>query len=83
MFRRIVKNENITAANKIIIADVEGYWNHLLQLLDHMRIESFIRAETDVFLDVATTVDEVIPLYHQRLSQVRQKVPLAAIRQQL
>ena len=70
-------------AKPIIIADVEGYWSHLLKLLEHMRSESFIRAETDVFLDVAKTVDEVIPLYRQRLGQSRQKVPLAAIRQQL
>ena len=70
-------------AKPIIITDVEGYWSHLLKLLEHMRAESFIRAETEVFLDVAKTVDDVIPLYFQRLSQVRQKVPLAAIRQQL
>ena len=70
-------------AKPIIIADVEGYWSHLTKLLDHMRAEAFIRAETQVFLEVAKSVDEIIPLYRQRLSQVRQKVPLAAIRQQL
>ncbi len=70
-------------AKPIIIADVAGYWSHLLQLLDHMRAEAFIRAETEVFLDIAKTVDDVVPLYHQRLGQTRQKVPLAAIRQQL
>ena len=70
-------------AKPIIIADIEGYWGHLLQLLDHMRAEGFIRAETDVFLDVAKTVDEVLPLYHQRLTTARPKVPLAAIRKQL
>ncbi|MBG1232078.1 TIGR00730 family Rossman fold protein [Aestuariivirga litoralis] len=70
-------------AKPIIVADFEGYWEHLLKLLDHMRAEQFIRAETEVFLDVAKTVDEVVPLYHARLGQARQKVPLAAIRQQL
>jgi len=70
-------------AKPVIIADVAGYWTHLLKLLDHMRAEGFIRADTDVFLDVAKTVDDVIPLYHQRLSTARQKVPLAAIKQQL
>ena len=70
-------------AKPIIIADIEGYWSHLLQLLDHMRAEGFIRAETDVFLDVAKSVDEVLPLYHQRLTTARPKVPLAAIRNQL
>ena len=70
-------------AKPIIVADVEGYWTHLLQLLEHMRAEAFIRAETEVFLDVAVAVEEVIPLYRQRLTTARPKVPLAAIRQQL
>ena len=70
-------------AKPIIVADIASYWSNLLKLLDHMRAEAFIRAETEVFMDVASTIDEVIPLYHQRLSQTRQKVPLAAIRQQL
>jgi uncharacterized protein (TIGR00730 family) len=70
-------------AKPVIVADVASYWEHLLKLLDNMRAEKFIRAETEVFLDVAKTVDDVIPLYLQRLSTARQKVPLAAIRQQL
>jgi len=70
-------------AKPVIVADVGGYWAHLLKLLDHMRAENFIRADTEVFLDVAKTVDDVIPLYRQRLTTARQKVPLAAIRQQL
>ena len=67
----------------VIVANLEGYWAHLLKLLDQMRAEAFIRAETEVFLDVAKTVDEVIPLYYERLAKTRQKVPLAAIRRQL
>jgi uncharacterized protein (TIGR00730 family) len=70
-------------AKPIIVADVQGYWSHLLKLLDHMRAENFIRAETEVFLDIAESIDDVVPLYRQRLGQTRQKVPLAAIRQQL
>ena len=70
-------------AKPVIIADVAGEWEHLLKLLDHMRAEAFIRADTEVFLDVAKTIDDVIPLYHQRLKMTRQKVPLAAIKQQL
>ncbi|MDP8995682.1 MAG: TIGR00730 family Rossman fold protein [Pseudomonadota bacterium] len=70
-------------AKPVIIVDVAGYWEHLLKLLDHMRAEGFIRADAEVFLDVAKTIDDVIPLYRQRLSTARQKVPLAAIKQQL
>ncbi len=70
-------------AKPVIVLDVQQYWTHLLKLLDHMRAEEFIRSETEVFLDVAKEVDEIVPLYHQRLGKTRQKVPLAAIRQKL
>ena len=70
-------------AKPVIIADIAGYWEPLLKLLDLMRAEGFIRAEAEVFLDVAKSVSEVIPLYRQRLTTARAKVPLAAIRQQL
>ncbi len=70
-------------AKPIIVCDVAGYWSHLMSLLQHMRSEGFIRAEADVFLDIALQVEDVVPLYRSRLGQTRQKVPLAAIRQQL
>ena len=70
-------------AKPIIVADVENYWHHLIELLSHMRNEGFVRPETEVVLDVTKSIDDVIPLYRQRLSTVRQKVPLASIRQQL
>ena len=70
-------------AKPIIVADVAGYWAHLLKLIDHMRAEAFIRTETEVILDVAKDVSEVIPLYRQRHDQSRPKIPLAAIRRQL
>ncbi|MDE2384380.1 MAG: TIGR00730 family Rossman fold protein [Alphaproteobacteria bacterium] len=70
-------------AKPIIVCDVAGYWGHLLGLLQHMRAEGFIRAEADVFLDIAKSVGEVIPLYEQRLATARPKIPLAAIKDQL
>ena len=70
-------------AKPIIVCDVAGYWGHLLGLLDHMRDEGFIRAEADVFLDVAKTVADVIPLYENRLIKARAKVPLAEIQDKL
>ena len=70
-------------AKPVIIADVAGYWKPLLTLIDQMRAEGFIRVQTDVVLEVAQSVDNVIPIYRQRLSMTRQKVPMAAIKQQL
>ena len=70
-------------AKPIIVCDVAGYWGHLLGLLNHMRDEGFIRAEADIFLDVAKTVADVIPLYENRLIKAQPKVPLAAIQDKL
>jgi uncharacterized protein (TIGR00730 family) len=67
----------------IIVCDVAGYWSHLRALLQHMRGEGFIRAEADVFLDVAKDVQDVVPLYRERFGKARPKVPLAAIKDQL
>jgi uncharacterized protein (TIGR00730 family) len=67
----------------IIVCDVAGYWTHLQALLHHMRGEGFIRAEADVFLDVAKDVQDVVPLYRERFGTARPKVPLAAIKDQL
>ncbi len=70
-------------AKPIIVCDVAGYWGHLLGLLDHMRGEGFIRAEAEIFLDVAKTVADVIPLYENRLLKAQAKVPLAEIQDKL
>jgi uncharacterized protein (TIGR00730 family) len=45
----------------ILIANIEGFWDPLLALLDHMRQLAFIRAEYPVNLLVADTVDEILP----------------------
>jgi uncharacterized protein (TIGR00730 family) len=51
----------------IIIANVLGYWDLLLALLEHMQHYNFIRADLKVCVDVVASVDEIIPTIAERL----------------
>lgn len=44
----------------IVIANINGFWQHLLTLLDHMRAQGFIRPEMQVPYQVADTVEDII-----------------------
>jgi uncharacterized protein (TIGR00730 family) len=70
-------------AKPLIICDVAGYWSHLMALIDHMRAEAFIRAETQVFMHHAKTVEDVVPLYWANADKVLVDVPLLAARKKL
>lgn len=45
----------------VLLANINGFWSPLLQLLDHMRKEAFIRPEQEVPYLMADDVDNVIP----------------------
>ncbi|MBX6425237.1 MAG: TIGR00730 family Rossman fold protein [Variibacter sp.] len=45
----------------ILIANVEGFWDPLCVLLDHMTEQGFIRQRLAVNLIVAQSVDEILP----------------------
>ncbi|MBD8892795.1 TIGR00730 family Rossman fold protein [Roseibium litorale] len=51
----------------VVLADVNGFWSPLLELLDHMRSQGFIRPETEVPYLVAKRIDDVIPLLQKTL----------------
>jgi uncharacterized protein (TIGR00730 family) len=53
----------------VVIADIAGFWEPLLSLVDHMRQQGFIRAEADVRYRVAGSVDEVIPTIRAALAR--------------
>jgi uncharacterized protein (TIGR00730 family) len=67
-------------AKPMIICNIDGYWDPLLVLLDHMRSESFIREGMEVKMDVAKTASDVVPQYQFRRSQMRDKVGMEAVR---
>lgn len=45
----------------ICLANIDGFWQPLLGLLDHMRGETFIREGLEVDFLVAETADEIVP----------------------
>jgi hypothetical protein len=53
----------------IIVINIEGYWDPLIELIDHMRAEKFIREGLEFKLDVVVSVDDVIPTFEQRLKE--------------
>lgn len=46
----------------IVVCDVQGFWQPLLALLDHMRSEAFIRKGIEVNFDVAGSADQIVPM---------------------
>jgi uncharacterized protein (TIGR00730 family) len=67
-------------AKPVIVCNIEGYWDPLLILLDHMRSETFIRKGMEVVFDVAKTSEDVVPLYQFRKARASEKVPLEVIK---
>jgi uncharacterized protein (TIGR00730 family) len=67
-------------AKPVIVCNIEGYWDPLLVLLEHMRGETFIRAGMEVVFDVAKTAEDVVPLYQFRKARTTEKLPLEVIR---
>ena len=51
----------------IILANIEGYWNPLLELFEHMKQEGFFRSSTEVKLDHVERIEQVVPLFEKRL----------------
>lgn len=67
-------------AKPIIICNIDGYWNPLLELFQHMRAEKFIRDGMEVVYDVVNSAEEVVPAFKHRLANAHRKAPLNAIK---
>jgi uncharacterized protein (TIGR00730 family) len=48
-------------AKPIVIANIEGFWDPFLKLLQHMKGETFIRAGLDVRFAVVDEVEKILP----------------------
>lgn len=46
----------------IVLADINGFWTPLMDLLAHMSEQSFIRPGYEVKFKVARTADEIVPV---------------------
>lgn len=45
----------------VVIADIGGYWRHLIELIDHMIDESYAKPENRALFQVIDSVDELLP----------------------
>ena len=54
----------------IAVANIEGFWNPLLDLLDHMRTQEFIRAHMEVHLDVVNRPEDILPTLQERVKTI-------------
>lgn len=53
----------------IVLANINGFWSPLLELLDHMRSQGFIRPESEVPYLVAKRLDDAVPLLRAALER--------------
>ncbi len=59
----------------IVLANIEGFWNPLKVLLDHMRVEAFIRPGLDVRFTVVDTAEVILPAVADAVARA---APIAA-----
>ena len=55
----------------VLIADIGGYWQPLLELLEHVQIEGFVRAGLQPHYMVARRIDEILPMLHAGAAAMR------------
>jgi len=49
----------------ILLANIEGFWQPLCALLDHMKALEFIRGDLNFDLLVANRVEDILPMLHK------------------
>lgn len=52
----------------VLLANINGFWSPLLELLDHMRAQGYIRPDTEVPYLVAKKVEDILPLLQQAVA---------------
>jgi len=52
----------------IVVANIDGFWEPLLGLFEHMRQQAFIRSELEVRFHVVSTAKEIVPAVNEALS---------------
>lgn len=52
----------------VLLANINGFWSPLLELLDHMRAQGYIRPDTEVPYLVARKTDDILPMLRQAVS---------------
>jgi uncharacterized protein (TIGR00730 family) len=70
-------------ARPIILLNTADYWASLINLIDQMRRDGFIRAGFEVKLDVVAEPHDVIAAYQHRLTVSRDVAPVAILKDKL
>lgn len=70
-------------ARPVVLCNVAGFWDGLLDLLKHMTTEGFIHSGFEVNLDVADGADEVISAYQNRRAKTRDVVGTEVLQDKL
>jgi uncharacterized protein (TIGR00730 family) len=70
-------------ARPIILCNVDGFWDGLLGLIEHMKTEGFIRSGFELNLDLANGAESVIPTYEARRAKTRDVVGLEIMQDKL
>ncbi|WP_286133158.1 TIGR00730 family Rossman fold protein [Labrenzia sp. DG1229] len=52
----------------VLLANINGFWSPLLELLDHMRAQGYIRPDTEVPYLVAKKIEDILPMLQQSIS---------------
>ncbi len=52
----------------VLLANINGFWSPLLELLDHMRAQGYIRPDTEVPYLVAKRVEDILPMLRQAVA---------------
>lgn len=52
----------------VLLADINGFWSPLLELLDHMRAQGFIRPDTEVPYLVSKRIDDILPMLREAVA---------------
>lgn len=60
----------------ILIANIEGFWNPLLVLLDHMKDTAFIRANLSVDILTADRVEDILPILEKAATRAPEATKL-------
>jgi uncharacterized protein (TIGR00730 family) len=70
-------------ARPVILCNIAGFWDGLLDVLAHMRGQGFIREGFEVNIDVVTSAAEVVAAYHARRAKTRDVAPVDIIQAKL
>ena len=64
----------------ILLANIGGYWNGLIELFQHMRAQEFIRAGLDVHFEVVDRAEDIVPTFLKALKKRKDGKPTRTIR---